>query len=216
MPENNRMHESETALHLTQWHRGRREALEALLKRNLPWIHERVHQRLGPKLHKMVDTVDIVQDSMLQVLRYAPRFTISDEAQFRGLIAKIVENVLRDKNDWYTAKRRDICKQKPLPSDTVLDLQPRVRSDKTPSQSAQRHEEEAWIRLGLELLSPIDREILILRQWDSLSFDEICKRLDVTKPTAYKRYRRALSRLAKVVGKLRRGHVETLLEEETP
>ena len=93
---------------LQSWHGGERGALNALLERDLPWIHNRVQQRLGPALRGKADSVDIVQDAMVEVLRYAPRFVVDSQARFRGLMAKIVENVLRDERGARSETRREI------------------------------------------------------------------------------------------------------------
>jgi RNA polymerase sigma-70 factor (ECF subfamily) len=208
---------TETQRDLEKWHKGKREALELLLERNLPWIHARVRQRLGPKLRRMVDSIDVVQDAAVQFLLYAPRFLVSDERHFRALLARIVENVLRNKNDWYTARRRELARMKPLPSDTMLILDPpRDSKAATPSSLAQAQEEEAWIRFCIELLEPNDREVLVLRQWDGLSFVEIGERLGLSESAAWMRHSRALGRLAKSVGALRRGELEQVVEGFLP
>jgi len=196
---------SETAHHLTQWHQGDQEGLNLLLKRHLPWIRKHVQKRLGPKLRGMFESGDIVQEAVIQFLKYGPKILISDDQQFRAFLACIIENVLRDKNDWYTAKRREIARQHPLPSDTVLQLDSNYHSDKTPSKYVERHEREAWLRLGMELLTPKDREILILRQWNSMPYDKIGDRLDISANTARMRNDRAIGRLAKIVWDLRCG-----------
>jgi len=206
---------SQTALDLSNWHAGKTEYLDALLQRNMEWILGKVRQRLGPGLRRMVESSDIVQEAAIQFLKYAPRFTISEERHFRGLLARIVENVLRDQNDWFTAKRRAVAKQKPLPPDTILDLDHGGRSDKTPSQLVQRREDEAWIRLGMEFLDPEDREVLVLRQWDSLSFAEIGRRHGLTENAAWMRHNRAVGRLARAVGRLRRGKLYSVLDSTT-
>ena len=56
-----------------------------------------------------VESSDIVQDAALQFLKYGPRFILSDEEKFRALLVRIVENVLRDKHDWFSARRRAIA-----------------------------------------------------------------------------------------------------------
>lgn len=201
---------TETSFNLKQWHQGKEESLNTLLKRNITWIQARVRQRLSTKLRLKVESIDIVQDAAIQFLRYGPRFLISDKEAFRVFISRIVENVVRDKNDWFTARRRNMAMEKPLPSDTVLHLDPVREADRTPSQSAQEHEQEAWIRLGMELLDPEDREILVLRQWDRLPFVEIGRRLNVTKEGAWMRHKRAVIRLSEKIGRLRRREFEKL------
>lgn len=206
------LHHTETLDDLQRWHQGEEGALNKLLKRNLSWIRARVRKRLGPELRQRVESSDIVQDAMAQFLQYGPRFLISDENHFRALVARIVENVLCDNYDWFTARRRAIAKAHPLPGDSVLDLDCRAGKGRTPSTSAQHHEEEGWIRLGMELLQPRDREIIVLHQWECLSFSEIGKRLGISVNSAWKRHKRAVYRLGEKVGALRRGNMSCLEE----
>ncbi|MHC4854118.1 MAG: sigma-70 family RNA polymerase sigma factor, partial [Planctomycetota bacterium] len=77
-----------------------------------------------------------------------------------------------------------------------------------PSQNFQRKEGAAWVRIGLDLLEPAQREIIVLRQWEGLSFQEIGERLGITENTARMRFQRAVQRLAQIVRKARSGDVE--------
>ena len=205
--------DTDTIKLLEKWHRGDPGAVEELLSRHLTWIHQHVRNRLGPRLRKRLESTDLVHDAAVEFLQYGPRFMPSNEKQFRGLIGRIVENVIRDKRDWFQARRRTLSLENPLPSDTVIRLEPLHKVDRTPSQSAQDHEEEAWIRLGMELLKPEDREVLVLRQWDHLAFGEIAERIDITKEAAWVRHKRAVTRLGKLVGQLRRGRFAFMNED---
>jgi RNA polymerase sigma-70 factor (ECF subfamily) len=206
---------TETYNNLLRWHKGDEAALDALLGCHLSWIKTHVRQRLGKGLRRRVESSDIVQDAILQFLRYGPRILLSSEKQFRTLMARIVENVLRDKHDWFTAYRRAVSKERPLPSETVLYLEHGIGNEKTPSISAQRHEEEEWLRLGMELLDPDDQELLVLYQWEHLTFEEIGKRLGLATDVAWKRHQRAFIRLAELVGDMRRGDFSFLNKEDS-
>jgi len=196
---------------LTRWNKGEEEGLETLLEHHLPWILNRVRKRLGPELRNMVESSDIVQDAAIQFFRYGPRIHISDENHFCALLARIIENVLRDKHKWFTARRREVARARPLPDDTVLHLDPPRASIQTPSQSLDRHEREAWVRLGMEILGPEDQEVLVLRQWEGLSFNEIGERLGISANAARMRSERAVTRLGRKIGALRRGKISNIV-----
>jgi len=202
----------QTSLLLMQWHQGNHDSLNQLLKRHYQWIHEQVRRRIGPVLRKKGDTTDYVQDAMVQFLKYGPRFVISDEHHFRSLLLRIVENAVKDKHDWFTARRRDIARENPIPADTVLSLDTFSGSDKSPSQYANDNEQEAWIRLGMEFIEPEDREIIVLHQWDDLSFIEIGEHLGISANAARKRHNRSVKRLAEIVWSLRKGDFTQILE----
>lgn len=201
---------------LQRWHRGDRVALDEILQRDLPWIRSQVGRRLGDALRAKGETQDFVQDAMMEVLRYGPRFLMSDRSQFRALMCRIIENVLRGKHDWFQAHRRQMAREKPLPDDSLLHLDPPDRSSVArPSQAAQAQEREAWVRMALELLAPEDREVILRRQWHEQSFGEMGADLGLSEDAARMRYHRALPRLYRKIQQLRGGRIaEALAGEE--
>ena len=98
--------ETETPM-LPNWEHGDGGDLEKILKRHLPWIQSRVHQKLGNFHRSKADTGDIVQEAMLQFLKHGPRIKLSNDHQFRALLCKIIENVVCDQYAWFTAQRRE-------------------------------------------------------------------------------------------------------------
>ena len=196
---------SETMNLLMRWHRGDRAAIDQLIARDLPWIREQVHRRLGPALRARADTEDFMQDAMVEALNYSPRFVSQSQTRFRNIMVRIIENVLRDKNRWYQARRRAISKERPIPSDSVIDLDNPQESVTRPGERAQKNESELWVRLALEFLRPDDRKIILMRQWEDKSFAEISAELDITTETARMRFHRALPRLGRKIMELRAG-----------
>ncbi|MFH0947091.1 MAG: sigma-70 family RNA polymerase sigma factor [Planctomycetota bacterium] len=203
-----------TAYLLREWQEGDDESLGTLLERHLPWLRRYVRRQMKPSLRVRADTADLVQDAVLELLRYGPRFRISKEVHFRALMARIVVNTLRGKHDWFSAMRRNIARERPLPDGSVLDLDAGTDLSATPSQHIGHQERQAWIRMGLELLEPDDRNVIVFREWEGLSFAEIGRRLELSDDAARKRYKRAVPRLAEVVFALRRGGLPDLLAEE--
>jgi RNA polymerase sigma-70 factor (ECF subfamily) len=198
---------------LLRWHDGDQDALAELVQQDLPWIEARVHRRLGPLLRRRHDTQDIVQNTLVEVLKSGPRFVLSDRGHLRALLARMVENVLRVQANHHQAHRRDLRREVPPQSsfaDTVPDLD--LAADATsPPQAAERSETRDWVRLALEFLEPDDRRAVIWRDYDDLGFAEIAARLGVAEDAARMRYRRALPRLARVLQDLRRGQLDDLL-----
>ena len=116
--------DAETRVLLENWQAGDRQSLDVLLERNLSWIRGRVQKRLGAFLRRKGDATDYVQETMVEVLSYGPRFVVSNQAAFRALLAKIIENVLRSSYSWHKAQRRSDDRARPLSRDSVLDLDP--------------------------------------------------------------------------------------------
>ncbi len=196
----------QTRMLLSRWHRGETDALDGLLARDLDWIQRHVRRRLGWKLRQKAETNDIIQEAVLEFLRYGPRFVISNRAHFRALLSQIVENVLRHQNRWFTRRRRDMGREEVMPEESVIDLD--GRGADRPSMVAQQNEQEAWLRLGLELLDPEDQKVIVLRNWDELSFADIGQKLEIGEDAARMRYNRALPKLAYKIRDLREGRID--------
>lgn len=195
---------------LQRWHGGDPEALHALVERHLPAFQAHVDRLLGDKLRRKEQTVDFVQQGVLEFLRYSPRFVVGSEKQFFALVVRILENMIRDKDDWYRAKRRAMDREDPLPRDTVLELGP-GRSITSPSEAAQREENKACVRLALELLDSRDREIIVLREYEGRPVREIAAQLGIAETAAHMRLKRALARLAEKMQALTAGRLDEAL-----
>ena len=92
---------------LRRWHGGDRSALDELIRDNLPWIHAYVRKKLAGRLRDKVESVDLVQDAMVQVMELGPRFEIADREHFRALVARIIASDIVDGQRWLRRQRRD-------------------------------------------------------------------------------------------------------------
>ncbi len=193
---------------LRGWCSGDEEALAVLLGEERDWICGLVRRRLGAALRGRAETQDVVQDAVVEVLRSGPRILTRDRAAFRALLARIVENTLRDAHDRHTAARRDLRREVPLDSRSTIVLDKSLRSVTHVSEAAVREEERALIRCAIELLEPIDREIVLLRGYRELEFAECARLLGIAVSTAQMRFARAVPRLARMVARLRAGQVD--------
>lgn len=206
----------ETRQLLVRWHEGSQEAMAELVRQEQAFVTAHVRRRLGSLLRRQHDTQDIVQQTMLQALRSAPRFLLSDRDQLRGLLARMVENTLRATARQQQRHKRDVRREQPmepLPVDTsgsVIDLDP-PSAGTDPGAAADRGEVRAWVRLAIELLDADDREVIVLREYEQLSFGAIAERLGEAPDTVRMRHRRALPKLAAAMTKLRSGRLQELL-----
>src|SRR5262245_39016827 len=207
---------SETTQLLDRHHAGDPKALSQLLVLHLPSIRDLVHRRLPDVLRRDDDTMDVVQDVAIQVLKEGPKFRCANEAQFRTLVSVMVANRLHDRVRAKTAKKCTPAKEVGSLNDSVANLaQPTDRQTSPPSEVA-RHEMEAMIRLALELL-PLDvRELIQYHDYQGLSHKEIGARLGITPAAAHMRCSAAHERLAKVLIKLRGGAIEELGQGQEP
>jgi RNA polymerase sigma-70 factor, ECF subfamily len=193
-------------------HAGDTAALHQLVAEHLPWIEAHVRRRLTPLLRRDGDTHDHVQAAMVDVLSHGPHFA-SDQAElFRALLARIVENNLVDRVRYLQRGRRDVRRELPLPTDSLLLLDAAARSVSQPPANAVANEQQAWLALAVELLAPDDREAIRLRDWQGLSFVELGAQLGISEEAARKRYVRALPKLAQKLERLRGSDAAAMVE----
>lgn len=187
--------------------------MAALVAEESEFVAEQVRLRLGRQLRRQHDTQDIVQSMLLQALRTAPRFLVSDRDKLRGLLVRMVENALHVQADQQHAQKRDLRREVPLqqaPTDSVLDLDPSSPAT-DPGRAAERTETREWVRLALELLDHDDRTVVLMRDYEELTFAEIGERLGLAEDAVRMRHRRAMPRLANTLVKLKRGDLGSLL-----
>jgi RNA polymerase sigma-70 factor (ECF subfamily) len=195
---------------LRRWHDGDENALGELVEQDAAWIAEHVRRRLGPQLRARVDTGDIVQHTLVGVLKSGPRFVVDDREQMRALLARMVENVLRYHARHAQQQMRDVRREVPaaLPaaSESVLMLSP-AAAGPGPATQAAAAETRDWLRLALELLDPDDRDVIVWREYDGVPFAEIGARLGIAEAHARVRFQRALPKLGRKLQQLQQGRL---------
>ncbi len=204
--QNARVHD--TAHLLLRWANGDQEALADLVANDAGWIGTHVRARLGNHLRQRVDTQDIVQDTLLTILRTGPRFVCSDRGHLRALLARMVENTIRAEAHHQTAGKRDARREvrtdQPA-SASVLILDQHAAAITDPGSAVAKAETRDWLRLALELLEPDDRNVILWREYEGLPFAAVAERLGMGEDAARMRFGRALPKLAKKLKSLRAG-----------
>jgi len=200
---------------LRRWHEGDQNALGELVAMDAQWIQEHVHRRLGPLLRRRADTQDIVQHTLVEVLKTGPRFVVDDRDHLRALLARMVENALRYHARHDQQQKRDVRREVPAEvpgaSQSVLYLQPTANGP-GPATQAAAAETRDWLRLALELLEPDDRDVIVWREYDELPFAEIAARQGIPEVNARMRFQRALPKLGKKLQQLQQGQLGEALD----
>src|SRR5882724_8681380 len=102
---------AETTQLLERWRLGDESALTEILDLHLPWIRQRVREQLGRELRSKVASDDVLQEAVIEFLRYGPRFAPQSEQQLRALLARIVANTICDQSNWFQAARRRMSRE---------------------------------------------------------------------------------------------------------
>jgi RNA polymerase sigma-70 factor, ECF subfamily len=198
---------------LLRWHGGDAGAMAELVEQEREFVQAQVRGRLGPLLRRSADTQDVVPETMLHALRSAPRFLLSNRTQFRALLARMVENRLRSLAVRQQRHKRDVRRELPMPPERAFEVLDLDRPDDAtdPGDAAARDDLRSWVRLALEVLETDDREVLVLRDYQQLSFEQIAAQTGEAADTVRMRHRRALPKLAQALAQLKSGRLDDLL-----
>ncbi len=196
----------ETSRLLEAWYGGNDRALDELLDRHLPTIRAMVRKRMGRSLRAREESGDLVQDALIRFLRSRPMVRIENTKVLNAFLVRVIENVLKDKFDFYSAQRRSSDREERFPSQGILHLE-------TPSVISSREEQREWVRLGVEFLSEKDREVVILKEWKQETFVQIGEKTGEEPDTVRKRHRKAMMRFSEVLLRLQEGQVGEMLTE---
>jgi RNA polymerase sigma-70 factor (ECF subfamily) len=181
--------------------RGDADALGRLLERHRTGLRAFIEHHLDGRLRARVDPSDVVQETQMQVVRRIDDYLARRPMPFHLWVRKTAyERLLNLRRDHLRSARRAAGREVPLPDASSLLLAgPLVNPGPSPSQQAQAREFAERVSRAVAGLSGADREILLLRHAEGLSYEEIACVLDVEPAAARKRYGRALIRLQKIL-----------------
>ena len=164
---------------------GDRLAVEALLQRSIPSLRRFAHGGLPAAARGSLDTGDLVQETVLHVLRRLDTFEPRHVGAMQAYLRQSVINRIRD-------EVRRIGRH-PTPAELPEDLASELPS---PLEEAVRAEAYDRYRAVLVQLSPRDREMVVARIEAQWSLGEIAQRFNMrTVDGARMAVTRALRRL---------------------
>lgn len=162
---------------------GDRSAVDRLCRVHGERIRRIVRLRIDRRLRAKIDSVDVVQDALIQALAGLEHFTYTNEGDFLRWLTRIAENRLRDILDNFHAGRRDIRREIPFrkiarqsKGDSFSITGP-VQTT-TPSVLLSRKEQLDRLETAIDHLKPEYREVIVLSRIERLSHEEIAARLD--------------------------------------
>lgn len=165
---------------------GDRMAVEALLQRSIPSLKRFAHGRLPAAARGSLDTGDLVQETVLHVLRRLDDFEPRHVGAMQAYLRQSVINRIRD-------EIRRIGRH-PAPAELPQDL---VSELPSPEEEAVREEAYDHYQVCLSKLSARDRELIVSRVEVGWSMDQIARKFGMrTTDAARMAVTRALRRLA--------------------
>ena len=166
---------------------GDRLAIEALLQRCLPDLKRWAHGRLPASARGSLDTSDLVQETVLHVLRRLDHFEPRHVGAMQAYLRMSVINRIRD-------EVRKVTRH-PAPGELSADL---VSDDTSPFEVTVREEAYRRYRTALDGLPSRERAFIVARIEAQWTISQIATHFGIVSPDAARMaITRALKRLKK-------------------
>ena len=182
---------SDDAELIQRWQRGEAAAFEAVVRR---W-----QEPLGRFLVRLVGRADLAQDLcqevFLRVYLAGPKY--QEAGTFSGWLYRIALNIARD------ASRRHRLNSQPWPT-----IEPAAKAP-TAVADCERRELIQIVEKALAELPASQREVLVLRHYEGMRFEEMARLLGVPASTLKSRFAAALQRMRVRLEQLGWSHEET-------
>lgn len=157
---------------------GDSNAFDELYCRYHRRILQSVRARLGPKLRQRLDSMDVFQSSIREALGHLDQLRDRSEGMFLHWVSAIVRNKIRNKFAHYKAQRRDVDQEQ------ALGTSGDPPGDETPSRIVFRRESAEALLECLDALPEREREVVILKRIEKLTWAEIAAQLEMPERTA--------------------------------
>jgi RNA polymerase sigma-70 factor (ECF subfamily) len=143
---------------------------------------------------------DLTQETFLQAFRHLAQFR--GDADLRTWLYRIAVNQARNRWRWWRRRRRDVTVSLDAPDGGGEDaplLASRVGdpSASDPEQEALSRERERTLMRALNTLSRAYREVVVLRDIEGLSYEEVAQALEISVGTVKSRLSRGRTELRK-------------------
>ena len=192
---------AETQELLRQARSGEPEALDQLFACYQTYLRQIIEMRLDTEIRQRLDASDVLQETQMEATRRFTDYLEREPVPFRLWLRQIAhDRLLKARRRHIGTHLRSIAREIPLPDNSSLQLvRQLVASGSTPSQHIAKKELAGCVRRALGKLPDADREILLMRTFEKLSYGEIGYILGIDEAAANMRHVRALMRLSKVL-----------------
>ncbi len=158
---------------------GDRKAFSELVRRHQSPVYRHLSRMLGSQ----EDALELAQDTFVKAWQALPQW--QPEAQFRTWLLRIANNTALD-----ALRRRKLVEFVPL--EDSFDA---PASGPDPERQAQVTQEVRQLEASLKRLAPEHREVLLLREVEEMSYEEIGRVLSLSEGTVKSRLARARAAL---------------------
>jgi RNA polymerase sigma-70 factor (ECF subfamily) len=177
-----------------------------LLEQHRPRLRRMVELRLDPRLQGRLDASDVIQEAYLTASAQLAGYLEQPNIPFALWLRLVTGQKLMALHRHHLGtKARDADRQISIDQAAVPAASSAALASKlmgrepTPSAVASDLEERRRLQEALDLMNPLDREVLALRHFEQLSNAEAAQVLGLEPSAASKRYVRALQRLKEIL-----------------
>lgn len=190
-----------TAALLLRIEAGEQDAFSPLFARHRDWLKRLVEMRRDVRLAGRVDPSDVVQETQLETFRRLADFLSRRPMTFRLWLRKTLEQRLQMvERQHVAAGKRSVGRERPGGGSSAAGQVKQLAGEgPSPSQQVAQRELAGRVREALLQLPEADREIVLMRTFEGLSYDEAAYVLEIDAAAARKRHGRALLRLHKLL-----------------
>jgi RNA polymerase sigma-70 factor (ECF subfamily) len=172
---------------------GNVSALEALVNRH----RNRIYTFIISKVRNQALAEDIFQDAFFKVIKSLQQGKYNEEGKFLPWVMRISHNLVID--HFRKVKRMPIA-GKPRNNDDTFDIFDVIgNGDQTKEDVMIEDEQHNQLRQMIKELPEEQRQVLLMRHYEELSFKEIAEKTGVSINTALGRMRYALINLRKIM-----------------
>lgn len=181
---------------------GDAQALTELMERYRARLKRMVGLRMDRRLQGRVDASDVVQEALIEASRRLDEYAANPPMGFYLWLRWLTgERLLNTHRQHLGTQKRDAAQEvslyrRAMPEACSVSIAQQLLGQLTsPTQAVARAEMQLLVQEVLNSMDPIDREILVLRNFEQLSTSETAEALGIKRSTASKRYITALKRL---------------------
>ncbi len=161
---------------------GDKSALNQLYRVYMERVRWMLRLRMSKELRSKLESMDLVQDTLIHALNGLDDFTYKNEGDFLRWLSKIAENELRGSLKKLHADKRDIRKEVQLDNYGLTTTggvvgTPGPIQATTPSVIMSRKEDLDKLEKAIDDLKPEYKKVIVLAKIDGLSYKEIGERL---------------------------------------
>lgn len=186
---------------LRQARAGSAEALGALLQVFRPYLLAIANQELDSELQAKGGASDLVQETFLEVQRGIGDFRGSSERELLAWLRQILlHNLANFSRQYQVVAKRQIAHELSLDQSSHRDLRDALAADgSAPGDRVVLGEQLHRLEQAVSQLPSPYREVVLWRNLERLSFDQIGQRLGRTDKAAQKLWARAIRALKKLL-----------------